>query len=47
MKHKGIIGLMTMLFVLFACQSDDMGNVYYSDYILFGHFFGECGGEVG
>jgi hypothetical protein len=25
--------------------ADDIGNVDYSDYILFGHFFGECGGE--
>jgi hypothetical protein len=46
MKHKEIIVLIVMLFVVLACQSDDINHDEdYSDYILFGHFFGECGGE--
>ncbi len=45
MRNKRIVGLIALLSIVFACQSDDICDVDYSDYILFGHFFGECGGE--
>ena len=38
------IGVLVAIFILASCEEESL-NKSTSDYFIFGHFYGECGGE--
>lgn len=45
MKRNILITTCLTVFLLTACKKDDNVELSKSDYIIFGHFYGECIGE--
>jgi hypothetical protein len=45
MKTNKIITACLTLFLFTACENDNTVKLSTSDYIIFGHFYGECVGE--
>ncbi len=44
---KSFLSLFIMIGIVSSCDKNDppVDHVFKADYIVFGHFFGECGGE--
>lgn len=43
---KKLFFVLSTIGILSACSSDDSGiNINEENYLIFGHFYGECGGE--